>query len=193
MKKVFLDIGAHHGETAKIALEKKYKFDELYCFEPVHSCCCEIKKINDKRIKICEFGFWNKNCTKKIYGAGGKGASLYRDKFRQEVKAEKIKLINVSEWFSDNVSQNDKIYLKINCEGSECVILDELISSGEYKKIDVLMVDFDVRKIPSQKHLRPIMKEKIDKLGIPKVFYVDEYNLGRGTHSYFTHYWLDNS
>jgi hypothetical protein len=55
------------------------------------------------------------------------------------------------------------------------------------------MVDFDVRKIPSQRHLMNKMKAKLKKLDIPKMFFIDEYHLGHGTHSYFTHYWLDNS
>jgi len=192
MKK-FLDIGSHFGETALIALEKKYKFDKVYCFEPVPECCEEIKKIGDKRIEICKFGFWNKNCKKQIYNPKSKGASLYKDKFRHEVNSQEIELKKASEWFKKNIKKEDKVYLKINCEGSEIAILDDLIDSGEYKKINVLMVDFDVRKIPSQRHLMKGMKEKINKLDIPKVFFIDEYNLGRGTHSYFTHYWLDNS
>lgn len=191
--KIFLDVGAHFGETLNIALEVKYGFDKLYCFEPVRECCEEIKKIKDKRVTLCEYGLWNENCTKTIYNPGSKGASLFRDKFRHEVSLTDIKLMSASGWFSQNLDGSDDIYLKINCEGAECVILDDLISSGEYEKIKVLMVDFDVRKIPSQQHLMSEMKAKLNKLSIPKIFYIDEYNLGKGTHSYFTHFWLDNS
>ena len=191
--KIFLDVGAHFGETTKIAMKKKYSFDKLYCFEPVPECCREIEKIDDKRITICEFGLWNKNSIKKIYNPKSKGASVFRDKFKHEVKSQEIALKSAGEWFKKNLREDDRVYLKINCEGAEVAILDGLIESGEYKKIDVLMVDFDVRKIPSQKHLMKTTKEKLNKLGIPKVFYIDEYNLGSGTHSYFTHYWLDNS
>ncbi len=191
--KIFLDVGAHFGETLNIALEAKYGFDKLYCFEPVRECCDEIKKIRDKRVEVCEYGLWNENSIRKIHNPGSKGASLFRDKFRYEVASTDIRLVRASEWFSQNLDTKDDIYLKINCEGSECVILDDLINSGEYKKIKVLMVDFDVRKIPSQQHLMSEMKAKLNKLNIPKMFYIDEYNLGRGTHSYFTHFWLDNS
>lgn len=191
--KIFLDVGAHFGETVKIALEDKYNFNKIYCFEPVLECVDELKKIKDNRVTVCKYGLWNKNCTKLIYNPRSKGASLYKDKFKHEVKSQEIKLKSSSEWFKKNLKTNDKIHLKINCEGAEIAILDDLINTGEYKKIDVLMVDFDVRKIPSQKHLMEEMKSKLNKLDIPKVFYIDEFNLSRGTHSYFTHYWLDNS
>lgn len=195
--KIFLDVGAHIGETLKIALEDKYGFDKLYCFEPVPECCNAIRSAyKDKRVAVCEYGLWNEDCIKKLYnpkGKGFRGASVFIDKFRREVSQQDVKMVRASEWFSQNLKVEDKVYLKLNCEGAECAILDDLIESGQYQKIDVLMADFDVRKIPSQRHLMPIMKAKLNKLGIRRIFYIDEYNLGRGTHSYFTHYWLDNS
>ena len=193
--KIFLDIGAHKGQTTKIAMEHKYKFDKIYSFEPFPECAAEIEKLSDSRVTVCNFGFWDKNCTKQLYSPGSKGASLFKDKMGENVESEKIELKKISEWFANNINKEDKVYLKINCEGSEVVILNDLVESGEYKKVDVLMVDFDVRKIPSQKHLMPRMKEKLRNLDIPipKMFFIDEYKLGSGTHSYFTHYWLDNS
>lgn len=192
-KRIFLDVGAHIGTTLAIALESKYKFDKIFCFEPVIECCDRLRKHKDERITICEYGLWDKNCIKKLYKPGSTGASLFKDKFTREVGSVDIKLVRASEWFSHNLNMVDEVYLKMNCEGAECVILDDLINSGEYKKIKVLMVDFDVRKILSQKHLMAEMKAKLNKLNIPKVFYIDEYNLGKGTHKYFTHFWLDNS
>jgi len=191
--KIFLDVGAHIGQTTKIALEEKYGFDKVFCFEPVAECYEVLKTITDPRVFVCEFGLWNENCTKQIYSPGSKGASVFVDKFRDAPESREIKLVRAGDWFAQNLKSEDQNYLKINCEGAECAILDNLIDSGEYKKINVLMVDFDVRKIPSQKHLMAEMKTKLNKLDIPKIFYIDEYRLGKGTHSYFTHYWLDNS
>lgn len=191
--KIFLDVGAHIGETLKIVLEGKYGFDKIYCFEPVPECCDRLRKFRNKRITVYEYGFWDKNKKGEIYAPQTKGASLYKEKFHYKVKSQIIKLVRASEWFDKNLKKSDRVYLKLNCEGAECIILNDLINSGEYKKIGVLMVDFDVRKIPSQKHLMNNMKAKLSKLGIPKIFYIDEYKLGRGTHNDFTHYWLNNS
>ena len=191
--KIFLDVGAHIGQTLEIALEDKYNFEKIFCFEPVSECCDALRKYDDKRVEVCEYGLWNENCTKQIYNPKSKGASVFKDKFKDAPESRNIDLRRASDWFSQNIKEEDKVYLKLNCEGSEVAILDDLINTNEYKKIDVLMVDFDVRKIPSQKHLMNEMKIKLNKLNIPKVFYIDEYHLGRGTHNYFTHYWLDNS
>lgn len=202
--KIFLDVGAHIGQTLAIALEDKYGFDKIYCFEPVTECCDKIRNLKNKRVEVREYGLWNENSTGKIYDPKNTSASLFVDhpgvaralkkgKFRDGIPSRDIKLVKASEWFNQNLKIEDTVYLKLNCEGAECAILDDLINSGEYKKIDVLMVDFDVRKIPSQKHLMGEMKVKLNKLNIPKIFYRDEYKIGIGTHSYFTHFWLDNS
>lgn len=191
--KIFLDIGAHTGETLAIALEEKYHFDKIYCFEPISECCDILRKYEDKRVVVCEYGLWNENCTKQIYAPKSMGASLFKDKFNHSVESRDIKLVSANDWFTQNLKTTDQVYLKINCEGAECAILDNLITSGEYKKIDVLMVDFDVRKIPSQKHLMSAMKTKLKELGIPKVFYIDEYHLGKGSHRFFTDFWLNSS
>ena len=191
--KIFLDVGAHIGETLTIALEDLYGFDKLYCFEPVTECCDVIRTLKDTRVEVCEYGLWNENCTRKIYKPKSAGGSLFEDKFGVKVPSRDIKLVKASEWFNQNLKEEDTTYLKLNCEGAECAILDDLLETGEYKKINVLMVDFDVRKIPSQKHLMNEMKAKLHTADIPKIFYVDEYNLGRGTHSCFTHFWLNNS
>jgi hypothetical protein len=41
--------------------------------------------------------------------------------------------------------------MKLNCGGSECDILENLLDSGEYSKITQVMIDFDAREIPSQR------------------------------------------
>ena len=190
--KIFLDVGAHKGQTLKIALEEKYGFDKIYCFEPVSECCDVLRTYRDERVTICEYGFWNKNCVMPIYSPGDFGASIFKDKpNRHATIARDAKFVRASDWFNNNLDDDNKVYLKLNCEGSECDILDDLITSGEYRKIDVALIDFDVRKIPSQKHRMNEIKPRLNKLNIPKILYVDELNLGKTTHDYFTHYWLD--
>ena len=191
--KIFLDVGAHIGQTLEVALEKKYSFGKIYCFEPVRQYWGVLKKNQDDRIVICEYGLWNENCTKKIYAPKSMGASLFDDKFNGAVESQNIKLVSASNWFRQYLKKDDQVYLKLNCEGAECAILDDLIKSNEYQKIDVLMVDFDVRKIPSQKHLVDEMKAKVLKLGIPQVFYIDKNPRRKLTPADFTRYWLENS
>lgn len=41
------------------------------------------------------------------------------------------------------------------------------------------MVDFDIVKIPSQRHLMKEMKMKLSKLTIPKIFYAEDFHFGK--------------
>lgn len=193
--KIFLDLGAHIGETLEVALGSKYSFDKLYCFEPSRECCDVIRaKYKDKRLVICNYGLWDKDCIMPLYNSGELGASVFKDKPNRHGGASRAaKFVSASSWFSQYLNFDDQVYLKINSEGSECVILDDLIYSNQYKKVTVLMVDFDVRKIPSQRHLEKEMRAKLSKLSIPKIFYADDFNFGKRAHKLFTSNWLDKS
>lgn len=193
--KIFLDVGAHIGETLEVTLDPKYGFDKLCCFEPSKECCDIIRsKYKDKRVVVCEYGLWSKDCIMPLYNSGDLGASVFKDKPRRHDKGSKdVRFVSASNWFSQYLNFSDEVYLKINCEGSEYVILDDLIYSNQYKKIKVLMVDFDIRKIPSQRHLEKEMRDKLSRLDIPKIFYADDFNFGRNAHKLFTSNWLDIS
>jgi hypothetical protein len=41
--KVFLDVGAHLGETLEAALDPRYAFDRIYCFEPAQTCRAQLE------------------------------------------------------------------------------------------------------------------------------------------------------
>jgi hypothetical protein len=54
--------------------------------------------------------------------------------------------VKSSEWMMNNVKEDDVIFMKMNCEGAECDIIEYLISTGAINRIRHLLVDFDVRK-----------------------------------------------
>ena len=45
--RIFLDIGAHTGETLNEVLKEKYAFDRVICFEPSNICMPSLKKYAD--------------------------------------------------------------------------------------------------------------------------------------------------
>ena len=171
--KIFLDIGAWNGDTAKSILSSKYTFDKIYCFEPQLDLCEDIRKIDNPKIVIEEFGLWNKNCRTLVYmyahkrGRINDGASVYEDKIPVEKKSVEVQMIKASEWFAENINDDDYVVLKINCEGAECDILEDLMDSEEFKKVDALIIDFDVRKIPSQKHREAELTNRLKNYNIP--------------------------
>lgn len=186
--KVFLDVGAHVGETLKPALDPRYRFDTIVCFEPVESCCAILEKLADGRVEICKFGLWNDTSHLPIYGAGAIGATLFRNGDRHG-QAEIVELRRASDWFKEHISDDDEVYLKLNCEGSECDILDDLLDSEEIRKVKSILVDFDVRKIPSLAHREREVRERLNGAGYSEVLCLKERYKGP-THTATVENWL---
>ncbi|KKM84655.1 hypothetical protein LCGC14_1296920 [marine sediment metagenome] len=78
-------------------------------------------------------------------------------------------MVRASDWFRDNLTEPAKIIVKINCEGGECDILNDLLDSGEYDKVHTCLVDFDVRKCPSKRHEESKLLARLKSLGIINV------------------------
>ena len=201
--KIFLDVGAHAGETAKAVLTSKHHFDKIYCFEPQKKIINELKQIESEKVIINNYGLFNTNCKKNVYYKDRTdGGSMYRDKFKKILNTEECDFVSASEWFAENIKDEDDVTLKINCEGAECDIMDDLFSSEEYKKITALIIDFDVRKIKSQKHREQEIREKIKTSNIPLVFMLGSEELnkmarGEAVRYYrkrekWVHYYLNN-
>lgn len=193
--RIFLDVGAYDGKTAREVLSSKHKFDKIYCFEPQPKLCKTIRAIGSDKIITQEFGLWNKTCRTTLFcPEKTNSATVYPDRFPpSEVKNIPVKMVKASDWFAKYIKPEDYVVMKMNCEGSECDILDDLFASGEYKKISALMVDFDVRKIPSQKHREEEIRKKLQVYKIPAIFILEgqdlyNFNYKRGQ---WTHYWMD--
>lgn len=186
--KVFLDVGAHVGETLKPALDPRYRFERIVCFEPVEACCTSLEKLADERVEICRFGLWKGTTRHRIYGAGSLGATLFGNG-DPSGPTELVDLRRASEWFREHISEDDEVYFKLNCEGSECDILEDLLDSDEIRKIRSILVDFDVRKIPSSAYREAEVRERIENAGYSRVLCLKERYKGP-THTATVENWL---
>jgi FkbM family methyltransferase len=183
MKKIFLDVGSHIGQTLEEVSKDYYNFDEIHSFEPSsenYAVLC--KNFNKKNIHLHNFGLYNKNTECILYSHHEIGASIFEDKEDLYWKdhTEKINLKNVSEWINNNLDLNDMIFMKINCEGCECDIIDNLIENNIFDNINHIMIDFDVRKIPSQKHREGETLKLID--GKKNIDFCDKVMIGDTHH-----------
>ena len=150
MAKILLDIGAHTGETASIALLPRWNFDAIFSFEPASNCWPQLDALaqSDDRLHIIRAALWNSDGTATLYGAGSVGASMFKEK--EDLDPESICTISASDWFKNNISESDIVFAKINCEGAELEIIEDLVRSGQISKIYMLVVHFDLRKVPSR-------------------------------------------
>jgi len=187
--KVFLDVGAHEGWTLHAVRDPKYAFDRIYCFEPASSCWPALESVHDPRVVVCRHGLWNRTEERELFDAGSRGASLFEDKFRRETGAETCRLVRATDWFREHLDDADEVFLKLNCEGAEADIVEDLLDSGELARVRSVMIDPDVRKIPSQAHREAELRERLRASGLTNYVMEDEVMVG-ATHRERIQNWL---
>jgi FkbM family methyltransferase len=187
--KVFLDVGAHTGESLHAVRDPKYGFERIYCFEPASSCWPALEAVRDHRVTVCRFGLWDKTCAQPLYDAGSIGASLFADKFELRPSNELVRFVRATEWFGENLGEGDEIYLKLNCEGAEFDIVEDLLDSGEFAQVRSAMIDPDVRKIPSRAHRERELRARLAADGATNYFLEEDVMVG-ATHRERIQNWL---
>lgn len=206
MSRIFLDVGANRGQTLKAVLD--LSFDQIICFEPVAMCWetligiairwspvaetlidWESSSWISKRIRIEKFGLWKETCQKLIYAPESKGGSLWKKDKATSDKTELCQFVRASDWFKENLDDSDTVFMKLNVEGAECDILDDLLDSGEFRKVSFAMIDFDVRKITSQKHRQAELEKRLESFKFPRVAFAHDVMVG-ATHQDRIRNWL---
>ncbi len=204
-KRIFLDVGANTGQTLAAVLDPELGFDQVYCFEPSTACWEKLELVaaegmhrmieTSRRrtyVKLLQFGLWNHAGEAAIFGPGNKGASLWKKiNHPKYVPTELCRFVRATDWFVENIHAGNTVFLKLNCEGAECDILDDLLDSGEFEKVSYCMVDFDVRKIASQKHREAELRARLEREGVrfPRIAFSKQVMVG-ATHQERIKHWL---
>ena len=174
--KIFLDVGSNQGQTISAILEPTHGFDRLFCkygfgriygFEPVPQLH-QILTANyrDPRMIFFAVGLWKETGERPMYSPGSQSGSIFADKINVDpAHSMTCKFVRASDWFRDHVPEKGEVYVKLNCEGSEVDIIEDLLDSNQYRKITSLGVSFDVRKIPSQRAREEKLKRRLQAEG----------------------------
>lgn len=149
MQNVLLDIGAHFGEALEEALRPIYKIDRVYAIEPSSVGKKKLSRFKDKRLTICPIAVSNYNGKANLFSAGSVGGGLFSDKQRHWKNTEIVNVFKFSEWALRSLNKNENIFIKINVEGSEFFILQEIKKICKKFKIKSILLSIDIEKVPS--------------------------------------------
>lgn len=164
-RRVFLDVGAHLGETLEEAVKPRWRFDRIWCFEPAAVCLPALARHADGRVKVVPAGLGARDETVTLHDPGSIGASVHAAKATTGAVAP-ARILDGAAWMAEHVAAGDTVWMKVNCEGAECDLLDHLVATGEAAKIDHLLVHFDVEKIPGLAHRAAETRRLLDQAGV---------------------------
>lgn len=175
---VVFDVGMNIGDATLYFLEQE-KVKKVYAFEPFYETYCRamenLKRYeNSERLEVFQYGLSNINVRKELIfnpemscgqstlaDINDIAVSNYIDwgLFKpEESRKEIIEIRRSSEVFSKLMAENPfaKFILKLDCEGEEYGIFDDLAKSGLLKKFSFIMLEWHYK---SDKPLIDILKE----------------------------------
>jgi FkbM family methyltransferase len=162
--KVFLDVGAHVGQTLTAAL--RYDFDRIVCFEPAVEHIPALKKLADKRTEIAPFGLWKQDMLAALFNIGTQGASLWRRPDRPTTYGL-CKFVRVSDWLLANVAPDDEVWMKLNVEGAELDVVEDMLDSGTFGLVAYMQIMWDSLKIPELAERGAAVRARVESLYKP--------------------------
>jgi FkbM family methyltransferase len=166
---VFVDIGAHNGQTLEEATKPQYAFDKIYAFEPMPRQFRNLGIFYGSvpTLEILHCGLAARTGKMNVYGDNRHNeASIYSGKPNvNESIVTSCDFIEASEFFRNNLSTEDTNIVKVNCEGAEIPIFNNLIDSGEIWKITKTTICWDSRKIPGMEDSERMLRERFSEIG----------------------------
>jgi FkbM family methyltransferase len=155
---IFVDVGMNIGCTS-LYFSSNVNVKRIYGFEPVpetYSRLLDNLKINETANKIVpfNFGLGKSNRTETfLFSRDFKGSvginelSDVKKRNSRNLSEVAVEIRKASDVFNNIIQENptEKIVLKIDCEGGEYDIIEDLRENQILKKIDVIMIEWHVR------------------------------------------------
>ncbi|MCP9826040.1 FkbM family methyltransferase [Synechococcus sp. EJ6-Ellesmere] len=154
-QKILIDEGGFNGTATLAALDPIFEFDKIFTIEPSARLVSKIKnKISDPRVTVLKCALSNKTATSSFFNSGNPGGSVYQQApaFGSEGVGNQsiVQLVDASLFVDIFINNNDLVFMKLNCEGSEVDILESLLLSGKISRIKNMLIDLDALKIESE-------------------------------------------
>ena len=162
MRKIFLDIGTHNGQTLLLAMKKYPDFDSFIGIEPVKNLVTKSSlSVPDEfydrtlifNVALDALDVPHKTVT--FYedltpGNHHLGSSLLADKTMRKNKKIEVKCMDVNYFFDTMFNLGDDVTMKIDVEGKEYDIFEALMKSGNLKKyVSKIFAEWHWNKVPS--------------------------------------------
>ena len=155
--KILIDCGASNG-SAIVELDNTYGvFDKIYAIEPNPDNFSQIDSCNPKIAKL-EAAISTAYGNMKLYlSEQYDGSTLYPNKLSGNINNDnfvEVQAIDFSHWLAKNVALGDHVVCKMDIEGAEFDVLEQLLKTRKMNLIDILLVEWHPSRFPNPWKLR---------------------------------------
>ena len=183
---IFLDIGSHNGQTLEEVTDPKYGFADIIAFEPMPVQFAQLEERfgGNRTVTLCNYGLSDQTAMLSVYGSNAIcEASVYPTKADvDQSQVTECRFVEASTFFRAELPvEGETVIVKMNCEGSEVPILNNLIDSGEIWKITAMTFDLDIRRVAGHEHEADALLERLAGIGFDR-FQVSGEAFIEGTH-----------
>lgn len=155
--KILLDVGGYKGHSVLAALDPIIGFDRGICFEPSPLCARRIRRIKDPRLVVVQAGLANEDGVAHLFHSGTLAGSLFEDApsytegALDKEEVVDVKTLGAARFYGMLIGDDDRVWMKLNCEGAEMLVLSSLLHGGQLGLIANALIDLNALKIHSRK------------------------------------------
>ncbi|MFN3523670.1 MAG: hypothetical protein ACK4YQ_15590 [Phenylobacterium sp.] len=168
-RRIFLDVGGYVGHSVLAGLDPIFAFDRVYSFEPVRALADRIAQIADPRLHVVVACLSKGHGAVQLFNPGSLAGSVFPDapEYGGAAPPQTVDKLDAGAFLAAFTGPDDRIWMKLNCEGSEIDVLESILDGGLSGRLSGVLVDFDALKIPSQRHRVAPMVARLDAAGVP--------------------------
>ncbi|OUU26984.1 MAG: hypothetical protein CBB97_06715 [Candidatus Endolissoclinum sp. TMED37] len=166
-----IDLGFNIGEIyRRIRQISDHSF--YYGFEIQEDLVLKAKEIDDEKLVIInaaatdrdgEINFYEPKSWSKNYKGG---ATIMKDKNGLSEIPINVPSINFSNWLEKNSQNGEKYFIKIDIEGAEYDLLENLINSNALQYIQAAAIEWHCSKLGPQNEAKYLSRKNLIKLAL---------------------------
>lgn len=169
MRKVFLDLGAHEGESIRLFRSQYPQAEEykIFSFEPNPAMVNNFAQFPD--VEFHNVGVWVEDGESKMtIHDWTVGYSLFNTHPRHYGREPSlpIKVIDFSKWMKENIKEDDYVVMKMDIEGSEYKVLRKMIDEGSILLVNKLYMEFHDHWMVLQPGEHDALKAELVAMGL---------------------------
>jgi FkbM family methyltransferase len=154
-----IDVGGLTGDwAARMYCRYSCKID-IYEPHPALRQQAIMNFCDNRKVSVFSFGLGKVTGTMNLYG-DSVGASLIRN----SLEPTPVEIVKASDWFNKAYSEATIDLLKLNVEGAEYDILDDLIAGYDMRRIKNLQIQFH-QNVPGYEERRDTIRDGLAREG----------------------------